>query len=167
MRQEHEDTLTHKDTSLNRPPKRAKAGVLIEVDTEAGMLPGISRERSIRSSTCWFTEFCNSQCSSHFAAPFIVVRAETSVAESCVKYESLTTAPAIMGICNVEEVGNARQRARNASLLPSSFCAKALMLSPPPRRPSHRVIQDESNGCVRMILPQVHLRKPCYDFSFL
>ena len=22
-------------------------------------------------------------------------------------------------------------------------------------------------GCVRMILPQVHLRKPCYDFSFL
>ena len=24
-----------------------------------------------------------------------------------------------------------------------------------------------SIGCVRMILPQVHLRKPCYDFSFL
>ena len=23
------------------------------------------------------------------------------------------------------------------------------------------------SGCVRMILPQVHLRKPCYDFSFL
>ena len=22
-------------------------------------------------------------------------------------------------------------------------------------------------GFVRMILPQVHLRKPCYDFSFL
>ena len=22
-------------------------------------------------------------------------------------------------------------------------------------------------GCVLMILPQVHLRKPCYDFSFL
>ena len=22
-------------------------------------------------------------------------------------------------------------------------------------------------GCVSMILPQVHLRKPCYDFSFL
>jgi hypothetical protein len=27
---------------------------------------------------------------------------------------------------------------------------------------SHGVV-----GCVRMILPQVHLRKPCYDFSFL
>ena len=23
------------------------------------------------------------------------------------------------------------------------------------------------HGCVTMILPQVHLRKPCYDFSFL
>ena len=55
------------------------------IDTEAGMLSGVSRKRSIRSSPCWFTEFCNSQCLSHFAAPFIVVRAETSVAESCVR----------------------------------------------------------------------------------
>ena len=37
----------------------------------------------MRSNPYWFTEFCNSQCLSHFAAPFIVVRAETSVAESC------------------------------------------------------------------------------------
>ena len=56
----------------------------ISIDTEAGMLSGISRKRSIRSNPYWFTEFCNSQCLSHFAAPFIVVRAETSVAESCV-----------------------------------------------------------------------------------
>ena len=54
-----------------------------EVDTEAGMLSGVSRKRSIRSNPCWFTEFCKSQCLSHFAAPFIVVRAEASVAESC------------------------------------------------------------------------------------
>ena len=47
------------------------------------MLSGISRKRSMRSNPYWFTEFCNSQCLSHFAAPFIVVRAETSVAESC------------------------------------------------------------------------------------
>ena len=52
------------------------------------MLSGISRKRSIRSNPYWFTEFCNSQCLSHFAAPFIVVRAETSVAESCM--EALT-----------------------------------------------------------------------------
>ena len=54
-----------------------------KVDTEAGMLSGISRKRSVRSSPYWFTESCNSQCLSHFAAPFIVVRAETSIAESC------------------------------------------------------------------------------------
>ena len=44
-----------------------------EDDTEVGMLSGISRKRSIRSGICWFTEFCKSQCLSHFAAPFIVV----------------------------------------------------------------------------------------------
>ena len=54
-----------------------------EDDTEVGMLSGVSRKRSIRSGICWFTEFCKSQCLSHFAAPFIVARAETSVAESC------------------------------------------------------------------------------------
>ena len=45
----------------------------------------MSRKRSIRSNLYRFTEFCNSQCLSHFAAPFIVVRAETSVAESCIE----------------------------------------------------------------------------------
>ena len=59
-----------------------------KVDTEAGMLSGVSRKRSIRSNPCWFTEFCKSQCLSHFAAPFIVVRAETSIAESCEKLSS-------------------------------------------------------------------------------
>ena len=42
-------------------------------DTEAGMLSGVSRKRRMRSNPCWFTEFCKSQCLSHFAAPFIVV----------------------------------------------------------------------------------------------
>ena len=56
-----------------------------EVDTEAGMLSGISRKRSVRSSPYWFTESCNSQCLSHFAAPFIIARAETSITESCKK----------------------------------------------------------------------------------
>ena len=54
-----------------------------EDDTEVGMLSGVSRKRRMRSNPCWFTEFCKSQCLSHFAAPFIVVQAETSVAESC------------------------------------------------------------------------------------
>ena len=37
----------------------------------------------IRSEIHWFTEFCNSQCLTHFAAPFISFWTETSVAESC------------------------------------------------------------------------------------
>ena len=53
------------------------------VDTEAGMLSGISQKHNMRSSPCRFTEICNSQCLSHFAAPFIVDRTETSIAESC------------------------------------------------------------------------------------
>ena len=32
---------------------------------------------NVRSTSHWFTESCNWQCSSHFAAPFIVVRAKT------------------------------------------------------------------------------------------
>ena len=64
--------------------------VLLEqqsIDTEAGMLSGISQKHNMRSSPCRFTEFCNSQCISHIAAPFIVVRAETSVAERCNKLQ--------------------------------------------------------------------------------
>ena len=57
------------------------------------MLSGISRKRSVRSNPYWFTEFCNSQCLSHFAAPFIVVRAETSVAESCVRSKRWNSPP--------------------------------------------------------------------------
>ena len=78
-------SLTHKHTHMTAPKKLWNVSVAwISVDPEAGMLSGISRKRSIRSNPYWFTEFCNSQCLSHFAAPFIVVRAETSVAESCV-----------------------------------------------------------------------------------
>ena len=65
-------------------PKRSEEPLALKGrGAEAGMLSGLSRKRSIRSNPYWFTEFCNSQCLSHFAAPFIVVRAETSVAESC------------------------------------------------------------------------------------
>ena len=52
-------------------------------DTEAGMLLGISQKHNVCSSPCRLTEFCNSQCLSHFAAPFIVARTETSIAKSC------------------------------------------------------------------------------------
>ena len=47
------------------------------------MLLGISQKHNMRSGPCRLTEFCNSQCLSHFAAPFIVVRTETSITENC------------------------------------------------------------------------------------
>ena len=74
--------LTHKYAQVAQL-KEQKLLALEGRGTEAGVLSGISRKRSIRSNPYWFTEFCNSQCLSRFAAPFIVVRAETSVAESC------------------------------------------------------------------------------------
>ena len=54
-------------------------------DTKASMLSGIAQQHNTRSRLYWFTEFCNSQRLSHFAAPFIVVQAETSIAESCLE----------------------------------------------------------------------------------
>ena len=50
---------------------------------------------------------------------------------------------------------------------PSSFCMKVSISSPPPPTNSQNSFTVIRFGCVRMILPQVHLRKPCYDFSFL
>ena len=82
-----QSSLTHKHAHMAAPTSWRVPVAWVSIDTEAGMLSGISRKRSIRSNPYWFTEFCNSQCLSHFAAPFIVVRAETSVAESCVKRE--------------------------------------------------------------------------------
>ena len=35
------------------------------------------------------------------------------------------------------------------------------------QNPTPRIHNVSDAICVRMILPQVHLRKPCYDFSFL
>ena len=51
----------------------------------------------MRSGVCWFTEFCNSQCLSHFAAPFVDAQAKTSIVESCERFlvtEHRAAAPA-------------------------------------------------------------------------
>ncbi len=51
------------------------------IDTQRGMLPGVSRERNLRSKIWWFTEFCNSHYVSHFAAFFIVPGTKISIAK--------------------------------------------------------------------------------------
>ena len=66
-----------RDTWATRPAEKRQK-------TEAHVLSGITRKSNMRSTFYWFTESCNSQCLSHFAAPFIVVRAETAITGSCV-----------------------------------------------------------------------------------
>ena len=86
MPQEHRENLcVHLEAQALAAAVPGVAELLEQqsIDTEAGMLSGISQKHNMRSSPCRFTEFCNSQCLSHFAAPFIVDRTETSIAESC------------------------------------------------------------------------------------
>ena len=137
------------------------------IDTEAGMLLGISQKHNMRSSPCRFTEFCNSQCLSHFAAPFIVVRTETSIAESC----ELHMANASNRRLHQSDLRMQWQWERTGMLFiphnppPASTCMENPNVHP------HTDFTEEFTRVllehVRMILPQVHLRKPCYDFSFL
>ena len=47
-------------------------------DADTGLQRRKSSLRIMRSEFYWFTEICNSQCLSHFAASFIVSRAEES-----------------------------------------------------------------------------------------
>ena len=126
------------------------------------MLSGISRKRSIRSRPYWFTEFCNSQCLSHFAAPFIVVRAETSIAESCIcfskrvrrrgKREAGVNPPSLPQRspptnlqrmkCGLEYPSRGTKKEDGPILpqLPSRVCTRESMLSPSLHRLSHQVV---------------------------
>lgn len=132
--------------------------------------------RNLRSKTRWFTGFCNSHQVSHFATFFIDARAEISVAESryvLSRDRCRPRAPA--------------DRARAGTRLSSCSLARSapgFVVAPgatpwgrsrrreggrgTPPRVLHYVSAGRSAGQVStMILPQVHLRKPCYDFSFL
>lgn len=141
--------------------------------------------RNLRSKTRWFTGFCNSHQVSHFATFFIDARAEISVAESRYGYKFC------VAHCRCTVSGTARERhvvvflgAFNAG---GSFlcrekqrdwlaprCIPAQEAHDDERRvpPSSLTKEQVHRSCClckvsTMILPQVHLRKPCYDFSFL
>ena len=144
--------------------------------------------RNLRSKTRWFTGFCNSHQVSHFATFFIDARAEISVAESRFDIKNTTPHPG-----HAPSLGHRGVLIRSSSLArfaPGFVCVagKATTAGTDQRRPSwHPPSQGGPGpfgpsppGCVvrvrgsfccckvsTMILPQVHLRKPCYDFSFL
>ena len=65
---------------------------------EVDILPTKGQKCSMRSAFYWFAEFCHSQRLSHFAASFIVTRAEGSIAKNC-KNKCLYNSNNIPGMC--------------------------------------------------------------------
>lgn len=123
--------------------------------------------RNLRSKTRWFTGFCNSHQVSHFATFFIDARAEISVAESRYvlsrdRCRPRTPADRARAGTRFSSYSLARS-APGFVVAPGAAPEGAL-----PAEVLCHVSAGLSAGQVStMILPQVHLRKPCYDFSFL
>lgn len=136
--------------------------------------------RNLRSKTRWFTGFCNSHQVSHFATFFIDARAEISVAESRLCFlkagrrphrrrgrAGADKEPPVFSFLGAVRAGVQFTVAGHRG--PRSHRSADRELTHPYRLPR---VTDVFAGCSAgqvstMILPQVHLRKPCYDFSFL
>ncbi len=73
------------------------------------------------------------------------------------RWAARTTRPLSLWIHRVG-LGSGGASCRSSGARPLGYCFPAA--APSPERPC-------GFGCVAMILPQVHLRKPCYDFTFL
>ena len=133
---------------------------------------------------------CNSHYVSHFAAFFIVTGTKISVVESCLwlcgrasrlrpplqsRFELVQVWPA-RSPADLPPEGQARAGSGPHDLLARDERPVATGRPPPPAgacaQPAEPVLWGDRNGyrsglIDSMILPQVHLRKPCYDFSFL
>jgi hypothetical protein len=91
------------------------------------------------------SRFCNSHCLSHFAAFFIVMGTKISIVENLVL---------VLVLVRLLWLIRFMMRQQNRPAFASShYCST---------KGSVKIC-----GLVLVILPQVHLRKPCYDFSFL
>ena len=149
--------LTH--TAHNVAEQQAKSWKLIDI--ESSTPSSISRRCKLRSNIYWLTEFCNSQCISHFAAFFIINWAKTFIAKTHFAVQL--------------EVRNKMYKWKVQSH--SSMKCLLLQAMPPsskwtePTKENHpqltKSLEINVVRNVQMILPQVHLQKPCYDFSFL
>lgn len=149
--------------------------------------------RNLRSKTRWFTGFCNSHQVSHFATFFIDARAEISVAESRFRFSIETARPRARTANGLRRralsVGVPWRDSRrgfvvwprgtgrrgppsedgraDASRLHGTAGARGRLAPSPPRCVVNESTGRSAGQVSTMILPQVHLRKPCYDFSFL
>ena len=123
--------------------------------------PWNTKGRNVRSKIRWFTEFCNSHYVSHFAAFFIDARTKRSVVESFDLFKILTQTTGL--ITRVWFNSGGRSPGTNPQRLETERS-----------RQSNKVVlttkgwrSGAEHPYSLMILPQVHLRKPCYDFYFL
>jgi hypothetical protein len=115
-------------------------------DAQTSIPPGLCRAVQAAFKDSLFPKDCMSQYVSHLAAFFIVARAKRSIVKSCSLF-----LPAVSHISSsllhVLWPGRPQLAAHSSPLIPlgSTVCVCDSV----------------------MILPQVHLRKPCYDFYFL
>ena len=134
--------------------------ICIQMNPAANLLARVSQKHRMHSKSNWFTENCKSQCLLHFAEPFTVVQAETSIAENVLLF--VVAFKSIIQQC-LTELHKLFEHAKIAAASNFRAEAKVLCLS----KAYTRMSLTTSTKSTRMILPQVHLRKPCYDFSFL
>ena len=128
--------------------------------------PWVSRERNLRSKIRWFTEFCNSHYLSQLATFVIEARTKRFTVRSCHSVKFSTRVAKInwtfhCGLkCKIYEHVRGR--------VPFERPIWDASATPHDRDNSQwfSTLAEASEKAV-MILPQVHLRKPCYDFSFL
>ena len=123
----------------------------------------LARQSSVNGSNCLKSMMtcpdllivricCNSHYLSHFAAFFIDARAKRSVVKSFISYNKTTFVTIMFSIkvdASIQQFTGVMDRITN-----SVTCWHI-----------RTEATDDLNSI--MILPQVHLRKPCYDFYFL
>ena len=144
-------------------------------DTPTDILPR-KRKCKMRSKFWWLTKFCNSHDVSHFAAFFIVVGAKTSVAESVLRYfifpsELRTALPSTMSSRSRSFCHHTSRKwiikGGQAAVLKCGLPKVCVKVHGSYHTRFSRKRNKQVGWGVVMILPQVHLRKPCYDFTFL
>ena len=133
------------------------------IDIEPSTPSSISQRCKLRSNIYWLTEFCNSQCISHFAAFFIINWAKTFIAKTHFVFRIQSKNKRV----TKNWFSGARQHESACCCKPCHPRANAAepKLGTTPQLTKSWTIAVVRN--VQMILPQVHLQKPCYDFSFL
>nr|TKS08430.1 hypothetical protein D5086_0000103110 [Populus alba] len=132
--------------------------------------------RNLLSKTRWFTRFCNSHQVSHLARFFIDARAKISIAESHLDYHQKKARPQrrgyrgallVLNFLGASRAGVRLRAVQGANTSLHGLRGREGRVPPEPNLSCHGFVSRSARQVSTMILPQVHLRKPCYDFCFL